>query len=114
MRPGINLLPAEHKELEVSETPSQVEVTSLHPLIPSYSQAQAGPHNEALNPQRNMHDQHSCRMLLQDMLHHKHSWQQRLAQSGYFCGIAHNLTFHNLFSTDWSACDAMSPSICSL
>lgn len=63
MRPGINLLLAEHKELEVSETPSQVEVTSLHPLIPSCSRAQEGPHNEALSPQRNMHDQYARRML---------------------------------------------------
>lgn len=65
MRPVISLLLAEHKELEVSETPSRGEATSLHPLIPLYSQLREGLHSGALNPRRNTHDQYSGRDLHQ-------------------------------------------------
>ena len=63
MRPATSLLLVEHKELEVSVTPSQVEVTSLHPLIPLSSQAREGPHSGVLSPQRNMHEKCSLRVL---------------------------------------------------
>lgn len=63
MRLATNLLLAEHKGLEVSETPSlEVGDISLHPLIPLYSQMQEGPHSEVLSLQRNMHDQYSRRV----------------------------------------------------
>ena len=61
MRLATSLLLAEHKALEVSETPSLV-ATSLRPLIPLYSQAQAGLHNGEISLQRNMHDPYPCKL----------------------------------------------------
>ena len=109
MRPATSLLLVEHKELEVSETRSQVAVTSLHPLTPLYNQVREDLHSGAPHPQRNMHEQYSCRMfnvaVSVDMLLLRH----------HPGGAAHILTDCKLFpSIVQSVHDAMSAAICSL